>query len=547
MSNLPYQLQTQQIMKKDLPQNGNDLPVKSDTNSTADSAHSSQIDRRKFIKVAATGALAFSIVPRYVLGGPNHIAPSDKLTMAYVGCGTQGLRELLPLLAVSGVQVIAVCDPNKDAVGYRDWSKNGLRDEIRAAIGKPDWNPGGDNAVAGGRDNGKDIVDSFYSNKRSGDSFKGCTAYADYRELLEKEKDLDAVKIMTPDHLHGLFAIAALKRNKHVLMHKPVSNRLLEGKAVIELALQKPNIVTHLVPWDSNGSMDQVMAWINDGKIGKLKEVHNWTNRPVWPQFSTLPADTVPVPSGLDWNLWLGPEADRPYSPEYTNMFFRGWYDFGGGSMADMGHYSLWTVFNALKLTSPEVIEPNLTHFVTMNGVVPSQVRNNFSFPMGSSVRFKYPANGDRPAVDLIWYDGGIRPALPDELIANNEELPAEGMMFVGEKGKILAGFNIQDPRLFSKKKKPESAKTKAIESYAQENMVSALTLFATSCKSGTQYAGSFPEAVGLTEAVNLYAASLRAGHLLKYDATSRQITNLPDANKYLKRDYRTGWDPASI
>ncbi|MGZ3751230.1 MAG: Gfo/Idh/MocA family protein [Mucilaginibacter sp.] len=537
-------------MKKELSQNGSDSSdssVSKDVESADGTGSGSKIDRRKFIKVAATGALAFSIIPRHVLGGTNYIAPSDKLTFAYVGCGTQGLRELLPLLAVPGVQVISVCDPNKDAVGYRDWSPHGLRDEIRAAIGKADWNPGGDNTIPGGRENGRDIVDSYYSNKRAGAGFKGCTAYADFRELLEKEKDLDAVKIMTPDHLHGLFAMAALKRNKHVLMHKPVSNRLLEGKAVIDLARQKTNIVTHLVPWDSNGSMDQVMEWINDGKIGKLKEVHNWTNRPVWPQFPTLPTDTVPVPDSLDWNLWLGPEADRPYSPEYTNMFFRGWYDFGGGSMADMGHYSLWTVFNALQLTSPEVIEPNLSHFVTMNGVVPSQVRNNFSFPMASSVRFKYPANGNRPAVDLIWYDGGIRPALPAELIANNEELPAEGMMFVGEKGKILAGFNVQNPRLFSKKKKPVAAKTEAINSYAQSKMIDALTLFATNCKSGTQYPGSFPEAEGLTEAVNFYAASLRTGHLLKYDAASRLITNIPDANKYLKREYRSGWDLMSI
>jgi hypothetical protein len=533
-------------MKKDLTLNGSNAPVSSHEKQTADTKSKTQIDRRKFVKLTAVGALAFSIVPRHVLGGSGFTAPSDKLTIAYVGCGTQGSRELLPLLAVTGVQVVAVCDPNKDAVGYRDWSKTGLRDEIRNAIGKADWNPGGDNTIPGGRENGKNIVDAYYSNKRGGDNFKSCTAYADYRELLEKEKDLDAVKIMTPDHLHGLFAIAALKRNKHVLMHKPLSNRLLEGKAAIEAARQSKS-VTHLVPWDSNGSMDQVMEWINSGKIGKLKEVHNWTNRPVWPQFPTLPTETVPVPDGLDWNLWLGPEADRPYSPEYTNMFFRGWYDFGGGSMADMGHYSLWTVFNALQLTSPTIIEPNLSHFINMNGVVPNYVRNDFSFPMASSVRFKYPANGDRPAVDLCWYDGGIRPALPDELIANNEELPAEGMMFVGEKGKIFAGFYVQNPRLFSHKKKPVTATTQPIQPYAHNNMISALTLFADSCKSGKQYPGSFLEAEALTEAVNLYSASLRSGHLLKYDAASRQITNLPDANKYLSRQYRSGWEPGVI
>lgn len=258
----------------------NDSPRRQEKEALAALRPGSSIDRRKFIKTAATGALALTIVPRHVLGGANYVAPSDKLTLAYVGCGTQGMREILPLLAVPSIQIVAVCDPNQYAVGYRDWSKNGIRDEVRKTIGKPDWNPGGDNTVAGGRDNAKDIVDSFYSGARGGDNFKACTAYADYRELLEKEKDLDAVKIITPDHLHGLFAIAALKRNKHVLMQKPVSNRLLEGKAVIDLAKQKSNIVTHLIPWDSNGKMDQVMEWIGGGKIGKLTEVHNLDQSP---------------------------------------------------------------------------------------------------------------------------------------------------------------------------------------------------------------------------------------------------------------------------
>jgi hypothetical protein len=535
-------------MKNDIPQDGGIASGATDVQPAAAAGSASQINRRKFVKVAATGALAFSIVPRHVLGGTNFIAPSDKLTLAYIGCGTQGLRELLPMLAVPGIQVTAVCDPNKYAIGYRDWSRNGLRDEIRTAIGKPDWkpNPGDDNAIPGGRENGKDIVDTYYANIKAADKYKSCTAYADFRELLDKQKDLDAVKIMTPDHLHGAFAMAALKKNKHVLMHKPISNRLLEGKAVIEMARNSKKI-THLVPWDSNGSMDQVMSWINSGAIGTLKEVHNWTNRPVWPQYATLPAETPAIPDGLDWDLWLGPEADRPYSSDYTNMVFRGWYDFGGGSMADMGHYSLWTVFDALQLQGPTVIEPNLSHFIDFNGTVPNYVRNDFSFPMASSVRFKYPANGARPAVDLCWYDGGMRPQLPGELLGNNEELPAEGMMFVGDKDKILAGFNVENPRLLSQKKADATQPTQPPQRHGPEKMEAALQLFADSCKSGKQYPGSFRDAEFLTEAVNLYAASLRAGRLLKYDAASRQITNVPAANKYLAREYRAGWDPATI
>ena len=207
----------------------------------------------------ASSAVAFTIVPRHVLGGKNYIAPSDKITLAYIGMGTQGIRELLPMLAVPEIQVVAVCDPNKEASGYKDWGKDGLKNEIRKTIQKTDWEPGGDNTIPGGRDNGKSIVDTYYSNVHPELKYKGCTAYADVRELLEKEKDLDAVKIMTPDHLHGILSIAALKRGKHVLVHKPLSNRLLEGKKVIEMA-RNSKVITHLIPWDSNGSMETVMT-----------------------------------------------------------------------------------------------------------------------------------------------------------------------------------------------------------------------------------------------------------------------------------------------
>jgi hypothetical protein len=504
------------------------------------------INRRKFVEMVASSAIAFTIVPRHVLGGRNYIAPSDKITLAYIGIGTQGIRELLPMLAVPQIQVVAVCDPSRDARTYKDWSKDGLKNEIRKTIQKSDWEPGGDNTIPGGRDNGKSIVDTFYANVHPELKYKGCTAYADARELLNKEKNIDAVKIMTPDHLHGILSIAALKRGKHVLVHKPLSNRLLEGKKVIEMA-RNNKAITHLIPWDSNGSMETVMKWINAGAIGTLTEVHNWTNRPVWPQYPQIPADKPPVPDGLDWDLWLGPEANRPYHPDYTNMVFRGWYDFGGGSMADMGHYSLWTVFNALKLTSPTIVEPCRSHVCDFHDPLPYRINNNFSFPMASMVRFKYPANGDRPPVDLCWYDGGMRPPVPVELLNDNKELPEEGMMFVGNKGKILAGFQVEDPRIISGNKMDAPANANADKRNQVQQTSAALPLFVDACKTGKQYPGNFREAEYITEAINLYAVALRTGKLLKYDATNLTITNVQDANKYLSREYRAGWDPGSI
>ena len=213
---------------------------------------STSINRRKFIGGMASAALSFTIVPRNVLGGPGFVPPSDKIALAYIGVGTQGLREMLPLLKAPQVQIVAVCDPNKEATGYRDWGKESLRNEVRKVIQNPDWNPGGNNLIPGGRDNAKEIVDTYYASSRGAEKFKSAAAYADYREMFEKEKDLDAVKIMTPDHLHGLIAMTALKRGKHVTIHKPVSNRLMEAKLVIDMA-KKSKATTHLIAWDTNG------------------------------------------------------------------------------------------------------------------------------------------------------------------------------------------------------------------------------------------------------------------------------------------------------
>jgi hypothetical protein len=503
------------------------------------------MNRREFLETAAATA-CFTIVPRQVLGGPGVVPPSDKITLAHIGCGTEGLSEMTGLIANPELQIVAVCDPSKHAVGYRDWSKDGLLNKLRKTVGKTDWRAGTEGEIPGGRDLAKDFVETYYANQRPGGTFKGCAAYADYRELLEREKDVDAVKIMTPDHLHGVVSIACMKRGKHVIMHKPLANRLEEARLVIETAREK-GVATHLMPWESNGSMESVMAWIKGGAIGTLHEVHNWTNRPVWPQYTNLPTDAPPIPNGFDWDLWLGPELERPYSPNYTHMVFRGWYDFGGGCMADMGHYSLWTVFNALELGSPTSVEPVLSHTCEFKDGVPFRVQNNFSFPTASSVRFKYPARGERPALDLFWYDGGMRPPTPPELEIDNQELEAEGMMFVGSKGKILAGFQLANPRLIPEKRMRKHAPLPPPPPPQPGQIAPSMTQWMAAVHGGAQSQSSFLNAGPISEAVNLYAVALRAGSKLVYDSQARKITNNVEANKYLSRAYRKGWDPKSI
>jgi hypothetical protein len=287
--------------------------------------------------------------------------------------------------------------------------------------------------------------------------------------------------------------------------------------------------------------MDQIMAWINSGAIGELQEVHNWSFRPVWPQYAKIPEDTPKVPEGFDWDLWLGPEAYRPYHPHYTNMVFRGWYDFGGGSMADMGHYSLWTVFEALKLEKPTIIEPNLNHVCDLNPDGSAyKIHNDYSFPFACSVRFKYPAIEGRPAVDLVWYDGGMKPPVPQEFYDKGIEFPSEGMMFKGDKGIIMtSGFLVTEPYLLS----GEIKETEEVTAAAGAVKIPGVERFINGVKSGKQIAGSFRQAWPITEAVNLYAAALRANKTLFYDGDEMKITNDDLANTYLDREYRKGWE----
>ena len=497
-----------------------------------------KISRRQFIASTATASLAFSIVPRHVLGGPGIVAPSDQLTLGYIGCGTQGMREMTELIANPKIRIVSVCDPNKLSTNYIDWSPTGIRDGIRKALGDPSW---GQNftGIPGGRDIGKEFVEKYYS-KDKGTKYKGCTSYVDYRELLEKEKDIDALKIMTPDHLHATISIAAMKKGKHIVIHKPIANRMYESRLSIETA-KKTGVSTHLLAWSIRNGNDIVKKWIADGAIGTLKEIHNWSYRPVWPQWTSNPQDTPPVPPDFNWDLWLGPIPDRPYHPNYTHCVFRGWYDFGGGSIADMGHYSLWPMFLTLGVnTAPLSAEAYSTTTRTVIDGVSRNVVNDVAFPYSCIVRFKFPKQETLPAFDLFWYDGGMKPHTPEELEADNKDLPPEGMMFVGDKGKILGGFRNEDPVLI-----PESRMKSYMNGQTNPKDVSQRNedVWIDAFREKKQSPGSFLLAGPISETINLGAIALRARKKVLYDSQKMEITNIPEANKFLRREYRTGWE----
>jgi hypothetical protein len=272
----------------------------------------------------------------------------------------------------------------------------------------------------------------------------------------------------------------------------------------------------------------------------------------VWPQYTEIPSDRPPVPKGFEWDLWLGPAVFRPYHPHYTHTVFRGWYDFGGGSMADMGIYSLWPVFTALNLSAPLSAEAWATHTCSIAENVSRPVDNDFSYPTACALRFQFgarqdtPARRGGPALDLFWYDGGMKPRLPDEIEAHAIQMDREGILFIGDEGAIMAGFNGQDPRLFAKgqnKPLPMDENSPQGGSRGTAGRGDRQSSWLQAFKGGEPSPGSFLNAGAITDAVNLGTVALRAGKKVLFDSENMKITNAPEAQKYLYREYRKGWE----
>jgi hypothetical protein len=353
--------------------------------------------------------------------------------------------------------------------------------------------------------------------------------------MLDKEQDLDAVKILTPDHLHATLAIAAMKAGKNVVMHKPIANRMNEGRLVLEMA-RKTGVGTHLLAYGSGASNGLIVQRIKQGVIGQLREVHNWTNRPVWPQYTHVPTDSPPIPKGFDWKLWLGPERDRKYHPHYTHTVYRGWYDFGGGSMADMGNYSLWPIFTGLELEAPVSAEAFASHTCEIVDNVCRTVNSAAAYPHACTLRFQYAAKGDRAAIELFWYDGGMKPRLPEEVESLGAQMGPEGILFVGEQGSIMASFHGRNPQLYANGKvEPLSLPAAPGDDTRQNPWLAAMK--------GQPSPGSFLHAGPITDTFNLGTVALRAKQKVTFDSENMAITNVNAANKFLRREYREGWE----
>jgi len=298
-----------------------------------------------------------------------------------------------------------------------------------------------------------------------------------------------------------------------------------------------------------DGNMEQVKKWIDAGAIGKLKAIHNWTNRPVWPQYPVIPTDKPPIPDGLNWDLWLGPAEMRDYHPYYTHATFRGWYEFGAGALADMGYYSLLPVFDALKLDSAIAVSTRFSRVITLRNNVPGPIVNNYSYPMAAAYKFDIPYKDKSGVISLQWHDGGFKPEIPEGY--TKDDLPIEGMMFLGDKGAIVGGFNAQDPVLVSDQAaKFTDIKGSPIADNPRDTLPNGnerwLQKWVDDVKGkgkGKGY-GSFEYAKEVNETFNLGSVSLMSrGKKLLYDPATRTVTNDAEANKLLTRNIRKGWE----
>jgi predicted dehydrogenase len=508
-----------------------------------------EVSRRSFIRNAAVTGAAVSIVPRHVLGR-GFTPPSDKFNVACVGVGGMGRSNLINLASQN---IVALCDVDW---GYTDKNLSRLDTDIsnlQAHIDHPDAAPAtGKPAPKIDPEKSKERLDNILHLKN--DLIPKAKRYSDYRKMLDQQKDIDGVVIATPDHMHATIALACMDVGKHVYVQKPLcwsvdeARRLSKRAAETKLATQMGN---------QGRSLDDTrtaVEYIWSGAIGEVREIHVWTDRPVgfWPQGVPRPkaavepldalkwdqsgvdtrlaaamAGNYPVPETLSWDLFLGVGPEVPYHPIYHPFNWRGWTDWGCGAIGDMGAHLLDVSMWALNLGLPTSIETVSTPF------------NGASYPSGELIFYEFPARGSMPPVKLTWYDGGLMPQKPEEL--GDEELIKEGgAIIVGSKGKLMHNTYGAHPRLLPQSLQESAGKPPEKLARIPGEMHELNWVDAAKGKGETD--SPFSYAAKLTEVMLLGVVALRAGKKINYDGANMRITNVPDANQYLTRQYRQGW-----
>ena len=499
------------------------------------------LTRRKFVAGTTGAAAAAMIVPRHVLGGAGYIAPNDKLNVAVIGCGGQGASDATELVK-AGENIVALADVD---FGYVDKA-------VAAATKGRDGNPNAERIA---------LKEAYDKAKR----------YGDYRKMLDEQKNIDAVIVATPDHIHAIAAKHSLEAGKHVYCEKPLTWSVQEARVLRETAAKNPKLVTQMGnQGHSNDEARLINEWIQAGVIGPVKEVYVWTNRPIWPQGVPRPAK-VPVnieaggfgndwtarlyskaaansmmvdfttPSTLNWDAYLGPAPEVPYHPIYHPFNWRGWADWGTGALGDMGAHLIDHPYWALDLRYPETIEATSTPWGEDNK------RNIVSHPLATQVVYNFPARGQQPPVRMIWCDGGLMAPRPSVLPADVVLERGGGVILVGSKGILMHETYGKKPRLFPEALMEEAKKVpqkieRTVKNEKGDNLHR--VMFANAVKGKNKPVCSFEYASRLTETMLLGVVALKTGQgvQIRWDGEAGKVTNNAKANEFLHREYRKGW-----
>ncbi len=474
--------------------------------------NSQSIKRRDFVKSSIAASSIF-IVPRHVLGGLGYTAPSDQLGLAAIGAGGKGAGDIRNASVNGRERVVALCDVDSSG-------GNGISRSIK--------------------------------------KFSDAQFYDNFKKMFDKEKDIEAVTISTPDHTHAAAALYAMERGIHVYVQKPLTHNIYEARLLTEMAREKQIVSQMGNQGASNPEQLQIQKWILDGRIGKISKIEIWTDRPVWPQGGKIPAaDASAKPEGFNWDQWLGPAQETPFIPNMHPFNWRGWWNFGTGALGDMGCHLIDIPFKALGLKYPTDVE------CSVGSVYEKMWTANYypeGCPPSSSVSLHFdPTEINDIPMQMTWSDGGIKPFHPDLLPADVPIAP-NGVLMIGEKGVISCDAYGEDAKLYVK----NEAVVESEKTIVNEPEFGHQRQWVDACKAGFNspehkaLTSSFDYSGPLTETVLMGNIAIRSYLLrsgsgremefigrkkLLWDGEAMKIKNLEEANQFVGRAYRKGWE----